>query len=92
MSIHPLSRSDSLLTEDESPVAQLKRIDANRKDFPGEHLIVLGLGLLLMRAGLRSTTMLRRTLLSMAGTALVGRAASGTGGISRVARVLQRVR
>lgn len=85
-------RYDSRSDGTESTIARLKRIDATRPDFPGEHLIVLGLGLLLMRAGLRGTTVLRRTLFSMAGTALVGRAASGTGGIARVARVLKRVR
>ncbi|SAI28540.1 Uncharacterised protein [Bordetella ansorpii] len=76
----------------DSTFARLKRIDARRPDFPGEHLVVLGLGLLLMRAGMRGTTLLRRTLFSMAGTALIGRAASGTGGISRLARVLKHVR
>ncbi|SAI69528.1 Uncharacterised protein [Bordetella ansorpii] len=88
MRSHPVSRSD----DTGSTLSRLKRIDAGRPDFPGEHLVVLGLGLFLMRAGLRSTTLLRRALFSMAGTALVGRAASGTGGAARVARALKRVR
>ncbi|MDX3905127.1 MAG: hypothetical protein QHC78_05500 [Pigmentiphaga sp.] len=75
-----------------SPLARLKAFDDSRPDFPGEHLIVFGLGVLLMVAGMRSRTALRRGLFTAAGTALVGRAASGTGGIARVARVVKRLR
>jgi len=78
------SRAPSLLR-------QLKDIDARRPDFPGEHLIVFGAGVLLMLAGMRSRTVLRRTVITAAGTALVGRAASGTGGIARVARLVKRL-
>jgi len=70
---------------------RLKEIDASRPDFPGEHLIVFGVGLLLMRAGMRGRTVLRRALLTAAGTALLGRAASGTGGVARVARIVRRL-
>ncbi|CAB3635090.1 hypothetical protein LMG26685_01464 [Achromobacter mucicolens] len=80
----PASRSRSL-------VAQLTDIDARRPDFPGEHLIVLGVGVLLMLSGMRSRTILRRTLITAAGTALIGRAASGTGGVARVARIVKRL-
>ncbi|PTX10656.1 hypothetical protein DBL07_02250 [Achromobacter mucicolens] len=72
-------------------VAQLKDIDARRPDFPGEHLIVLGVGVVLMLSGMRSRTILRRTLITAAGTALIGRAASGTGGVARVARIVKRL-
>jgi len=75
-------RSEPLLT-------QLKKIDANRPDFPGEHLIVFGVGAVLMLAGLRSRAVLRRAVFTAVGTALIGRAASGTGGIARVARVVK---
>ncbi|MFD4836540.1 hypothetical protein ACFWP0_03475 [Achromobacter sp. NPDC058515] len=75
----------------DSLARQLREIDANRPDFPGEHLIVFGVGALLMVAGMRSRTVLRRTLLTAVGTALVGRAASGTGGVARVARVVKRL-
>lgn len=74
-----------------SLVAQIKDIDARRPDFPGEHLIVLGVGVLLMLSGMRSRTVLRRTLITAAGTALIGRAASGTGGVARVARIVKRL-
>lgn len=83
-SYRPESRSPSLIRE-------LKEIDDRRPDFPGEHLIVFGVGMLLMFAGMRSRTALRRTLITAAGTALVGRAASGTGGIARVARIVKRL-
>ena len=70
---------------------QLKEIDARRPDFPGEHVIVFGAGALLMLAGMRGRTILRRTILTALGTALIGRAASGTGGIAKVARVMKKL-
>ncbi|WP_233146082.1 hypothetical protein [Pigmentiphaga sp. NML080357] len=72
-------------------MARLKEYDANRSDFPGEHLIVFGMGALLMVAGMRSRKAVWRAVMTAAGTALVGRAASGTGGIARVARVVKRL-
>ncbi|KRC80556.1 hypothetical protein D3C87_366480 [compost metagenome] len=74
-----------------SLASRLKEIDDARPDFPGEHLIVFGVGVLLMLAGMRSRTVLRRAVITAAGTALVGRAASGTGGIAKVARVVKRL-
>jgi len=74
-----------------SRLARLKEYDANRSDFPGEHLIVFGMGALLMVAGMRSRKAVWRAVMTAAGTALVGRAASGTGGIARVARVVKRL-
>ncbi|VCU69604.1 hypothetical protein PIGHUM_01667 [Pigmentiphaga humi] len=76
----------------ESRWERLKAYDANRPDLPGEHLVVFGAGVLLMVAGMRSRKAVWSTLLTAAGTALVGRAASGTGGIARVARVVKRLR
>lgn len=70
---------------------RMREIDAARPGFPGEHLAVLGLGVWLMRRGMRGGTPLRRMLLTLAGTTLVGRAASGTGGVARVARVVRRL-
>ena len=75
----------------ESLLHRLKAIDATRPDFPGEHLIVFGVGALLMLSALRSRSVLRRGVLTAVGTALMGRAASGTGGIARVARVVKRL-
>lgn len=72
-----------------SKIETLKKMDAERKDFPGEHLAVLGAGLLLLLTAGRSRSLPRRVLAGAAGGALVGRAASGTGGLARVARMLQ---
>jgi len=74
-----------------SVLRRLKEYDERRPDFPGEHLIVFGVGALLMLAGLRSRKAMRGVLLTTAGSALVGRAASGTGGVARVARVVKRL-
>ncbi|MFF7057319.1 hypothetical protein ACFY89_11615 [Achromobacter spanius] len=74
-----------------SLLRELKDIDARRPDFPGEHLIVFGLGALLMVAGLKGRTFFKRTVLTAAGTALMGRAASGTGGIAKLARVVKKL-
>ncbi|WP_240622088.1 hypothetical protein [Achromobacter mucicolens] len=91
MQIEPDADTRSPAPRSRSLVAQLKDIDARRPDFPGEHLIVLGVGVVLMLSGMRSRTILRRTLITAAGTALIGRAASGTGGVARVARIVKRL-
>jgi uncharacterized membrane protein len=91
MQTFPVAHASRNDPDRDSLARRLKDIDARRPDFPGEHLIVFGLGALLMLAGMRSRTALRRTLLTAAGTALVGRAASGTGGIARVARVVRKL-
>lgn len=90
MPIVPVADSSRAAHNRGSLARQLKEIDDNRPDFPGEHLIVFGLGALLMVAGMRGRTLLRRAVFTAVGTALVGRAASGTGGIARVARVVKR--
>ncbi|CAB3728150.1 hypothetical protein [Achromobacter piechaudii] len=77
--------------QDRSRVQDLKDMDARRPDFPGEHLIVFGVGALLMVAGMKGRTMFKRTVLTAIGTALMGRAASGTGGIAKLARVVKKL-
>jgi len=72
-----------------SRIEAVKKMDAQRPDFPGEHLAVLGAGVLLLLTAGRSRSLGRRVLAGAAGGALVGRAASGTGGLARVARLLQ---
>lgn len=91
MQTEPMAGTSDVEVRSPSLLRQIRDIDARRLDFPGEHLIVLGVGMLLMLAGMRSRTVLRRTLITAAGTALVGRAASGTGGVARVARVVRRL-
>lgn len=73
-------------------LATLKEFDANRSDLPGEHLVVLGAGLLLLLASGRSQSLIRKALIGAAAGALIGRAASGTGGVSRLAMKIQGVR
>lgn len=91
MQIEPVAEPRRYESRSRSLVSQIKEIDARRPDFPGEHLIVFGVGVLLMLTGMRSRTVLRRTVITAAGTALIGRAASGTGGIARVARIVKRL-
>jgi len=76
----------------EPVIDQLKRIDSQRADFPGEHLIVLGIGALLLWKAATGRSFLFRTLAGAAGSALICRAASGTGGIARVAGALGKTR
>ncbi|WP_249276303.1 hypothetical protein [Bordetella genomosp. 7] len=90
----PPAHADDLGPDKHRPrsvLAQLKRYDETRPDFPGEHLIVFGVGALLMLAGIRGGGVVRRAVLTAVGTALIGRAASGTGGVARLARVVKRL-
>ena len=75
-----------------SLIGSLKEADAKRSDFPGEHLIVMGLGLLLLVATGRSRSLFRRAVIGSAAGALLGRAASGTGGVARLAALLHGAR
>ena len=70
-------------------IDKIKQVDAARADYPGEHLVVLGAGVLLLLAAGRSRSVLLRLVAGAAGAALIGRAASGTGGIAQLAGVLQ---
>ena len=73
-------------------ISTLKEADAQRNDFPGEHLLVLGVGLLLLLATGRSRSLIGRAITGAAAGAFIGRAASGTGGVSKLASVLNKVR
>lgn len=73
----------------QSTINEFKRVDAQRADFPGEHLAVLGAGVLLLLVAGRSRSFVGRALTGAAGGALIGRAASGTGGIARLAGLMQ---
>ncbi|BEP45757.1 hypothetical protein [Variovorax sp. V15] len=73
----------------ESTINEFRRVDAQREDYPGEHLVVLGVGVLLLLAAGRSRSLVARLAAGAAGGALIGRAASGTGGISKLTRQLQ---
>lgn len=64
-------------------VKDLKRADDAREGVPGEHWIALGAGIGVWLLSRRSPSTMVRTLGLMAGTALVGRAASGRDGVSK---------
>jgi hypothetical protein len=67
---------------------ELKQMDDARPGFPGEHWIVLAAGLGAWLASRRHPSFLVRTAGLLAGTALVGRAASGRDGIAKLVRYL----
>ena len=69
-----------------STLHQLKDIDASREGIPGEHWLVLGAGLAAWALTRKSPSFVVRALGMVAGTALVGRAASGRDGLSKVLR------
>lgn len=66
-------------------VHEIQQWDRTRPDFPGEHLIVAAAGIALLVAAGRARTPLRSMLLTAAGSAVLGRAASGQGGVARIA-------
>jgi hypothetical protein len=74
-----------------SLLEDIRKADAERPDWPGEHLIVLGVGLLLLMASGRSRSLLARALVGAAAGAFIGRAASGSGGVARLAALLHRI-
>ena len=45
-----------------SKIEAVKKMDAQRPDFPGEHLAVLGAGVLLLLTAGRSRSLVRRVL------------------------------
>jgi len=65
---------------------ELKAYDDAREGFPGEHWLVLGAGIGLWLASRRHPSWAVRTLGLVAGSALVGRAASGRDGLAKVLR------
>ncbi|RYF74947.1 MAG: hypothetical protein EOO22_05905, partial [Comamonadaceae bacterium] len=67
----------STLKQAKATVDEARAADNARPSFKGEHLLVLGAGALLLMKASRSRSFLGRTLAGAAGTALLGRAASG---------------
>jgi hypothetical protein len=74
--------------KEESLLHRVKRYDDARPGVPGEHWLVLAAGLAAWLASRRHPSLAVRTLGLMAGTALVGRAASGRDGLAKVLRLL----
>lgn len=71
---------------EESTLRKLKRYDEQRPGFPGEHWLVLALGVGAWAATRRHPSVVVKTLGALAGTLLVARAASGREGLSKVLR------
>lgn len=69
-----------------SLVERLKTQDEARDSFPGEHWLVLGAGLAAWALTRQSPSFVVRTAGMLAATALVGRAASGRDGLSKLLR------
>lgn len=69
-----------------TPVRKLKALDDARPSAPGEHWLVLGAGIAAWMITRKSPSFLLRTVGLLAGSALVGRAASGRDGLSKVLR------
>ncbi|MDO9434391.1 hypothetical protein [Hydrogenophaga sp.] len=63
-----------------------KPVDNGRGSFPGEHWMVLGAGLAAWALTRKHPSGVVRALGMAAGTALVGRAASGRDGLSKLLR------
>lgn len=61
-----------------SPLAELKRLDENRRNIPGEHWLTLAAGLALWVATRKHPSGAVRLLAGIAGGFLVARAASGS--------------
>lgn len=72
---------------EESRQERLQEWDAQREGFPGEHWIVLGLGIGVWLLARRHRSVLVQVAGVLAGTALVARAASGREGLSKVLRL-----
>ena len=74
------------LQEEPSTLQKLKAADERRPGFPGEHWLVLGLGIALWQFTRRHRNWVVRTAGGLAASALVARAASGREGLSKVLR------
>lgn len=72
------------------PLDALKHYDETRAGFPGEHIIVLAAGIFLLWGAGKRRSAVARMAMTAAGGALVGRAASGRGGVAKVAGLLAR--
>lgn len=70
---------------------KLKEFDQRRPNFPGEHLIVATVGASLLRSAARRSGV-GRVLTLLLGSALMARAASGRGGVSRLSPLFRAVR
>lgn len=76
------------MTKPDSTVQRMKTHDTARTGVPGEHWIALGAGLAAWLLTRKRSSFVIRTAGMLAGTALVGRAASGRNGLAKIIRYL----
>ena len=76
----------AVIDEDASPIEKLKAADEARDGFPGEHWIVLALGIALWQLTRKDPRWYVRMAGGFGATSLVARAASGRQGLSKVLR------
>ncbi len=69
-----------------STLQKIKAADEARKGFPGEHWLVLALGVALWQVTRKNPNVVVRTIGVFGATTLVARAASGRDGLSKVLR------
>ena len=72
--------------EEPSPLEKIKAADEAREGFPGEHWLVLAIGVALWQVTRKHRNVLVRTAGALGASALVARAASGREGLSKVLR------
>jgi hypothetical protein len=72
--------------DEPSPLQKIKAADEARDGFPGEHWLVLALGIAVWQFTRRDRRWYVRTAGGFAASALVARAASGRHGLSKVLR------
>lgn len=74
------------IDDEASPIEKIKAADEAREGFPGEHWLVLALGVAVWQYTRRDRRWYVRALGGLAATTLVARAASGREGLSKVLR------
>jgi hypothetical protein len=74
------------IREEDSTLEKIKAADEKRKGFPGEHWLVLALGIAVWQVTRRHRNWAVRTAGGLAASAMVARAATGRQGLSKVLR------
>jgi hypothetical protein len=69
-----------------SPIEKIKRADEAREGFPGEHWLVLALGVAIWHYTRRDARWVVRTAGALAASMLAARAATGRDGLAKVLR------
>lgn len=74
------------ILDEDSTLEKIKAADERRRGFPGEHWLVLALGIAVWQFTRRHRNWAVRTAGGLAASAMVARAASGRQGLSKVLR------